>query len=271
MKARSLLPGLAVALLVVISGVFLAIFGSRKALAASEQWVAGRLQDASGGMAQYGSAVLNSTSESADLSALTNWNSYINARCGWSLSSSDLSRLANADWNARQAGSPQITPQQLASAATAIINSTLSTMSASQQQALLNESTAISVPDGIYGMNAPDPNVSVSENSNGAWTVAVGANDFSQRKAFFQTYAPGMVTSSSNFYPDEAIIVTYSLAAGDLGYDNSYISGVTQFVENQTGSYVQLLYGTDGYLIRRPLSTFLTEANIGQFFSDLGF
>lgn len=271
MKTRGPLPWLVLALPVMTCAFLLAFLGPRKALAGSEQWVTERLQSTTGGMAQYGSAVLSSTSESADLSALTNWNSYINARCGWSLSSSDLSRLANADWNARQAGSPQITPQRLASAASSIINSTLSTMSASQQEALANENTAVSVPNGLYGMNAPDPNVSVTQNSNGTWTVTVGASDFSQRKSFFQTYAAGMVTSSSNFYPGEAVMVTYSLATGDLGYDDSYISAAKQFVENQTGSYVQLLYGDNGYLIRRPLTTFLTEASISQLFSDLGF
>ena len=32
-----------------------------------------------------------------------------------------------------------------------------------------------------------------------------------------------------------------------------------------------LLYGDNGYMIRRPMHTFLTESNISQFFTDLGF
>jgi hypothetical protein len=33
----------------------------------------------------------------------------------------------------------------------------------------------------------------------------------------------------------------------------------------------QNLYGQTGYLIRRPVTTFLTDSAIGQFFSNLGF
>lgn len=240
--------------------------------AQNDQWVTESLQDNSnGGMAQYGAGELASTSASSDLQVMTNWNNYINARSGWSLSSTDLSRLANADYNARQAGQPTITAQELANSITSVINSTLSTMSASQQQALFNENTSITVPNGQYGMNQPDANVSATQNGNGTWTVTVSANEFSQRKTFFQTYAPGMVSNYSNFYPGEAIMVTYSLASGDLGYDNNYISSTTQFVENATGSYVQLLYGANGYLIRRPMGTFLSTTNVEQLFSDLGF
>lgn len=82
-----------------------------------------------------------------------------------------------------------------------------------------------------------------------------------------------MVSSSSNFYPGEAVMVMYSLATGDMGYDNSFITSATQLVGNATGVSMsgQLLYGDNGYMIRRPLHTFLTEANISQFFSNLGF
>lgn len=224
-------------------------------------------------MAQYGIAELGSTSSSSDLQAMTNWNNYINARCGWSFSSSDLNRLATADYNARQSGSPTITPQQLANAITSIVNSTLSTMSASQQQALLIQNLSISVPNGTFALNATDPNVSATQNGNGMWTVSVNAAEFSGRKSFFKQYAPGMVSSPSNFYPGEALMVTYSLATGDMGYDNTFISSATQLVGNATGVNMsnQLLYGDNGYMIRRPLHTLLTEANISQFFSSLGF
>lgn len=224
-------------------------------------------------MAQYGAAELSSTSASSDLQAMTNWNNYINARCAWSLSSSDLSRLATADYNARQAGAPTITPQQLASAITSVVNSTLSTMSASQQQALFNRDFSVAAANGQFGLNTADPNVSVIQNGNGTWTATVSSAEFSGRKGFFQQYAPDMVSSPSNFYPGEAVMVMYSLATGDMGYDNSFISSATQLVGNATGVSMsgQLLYGDNGYMIRRPLHTFLTESNISQFFSNLGF
>jgi len=224
-------------------------------------------------MAPYGAAELSSTSPSSDLQALTSWNNYINARCAWSLPSAELGRLANADYNERQAGSPTITAQQLANAMTSIINLTLSTMSASQQQALFNQYIAIAVPNGQLYVNSPDPNVSATQNSDGTWTVSVSAAEFSGRKGFFQQYAPDMVSSSSNFYPGEAIMVMYSLAAGDMGYGDSFITSATQLVGNATGVSMsgQLLYGNSGYMIRRPLGTFLTTTNIDQFFSDLGF
>jgi hypothetical protein len=244
----------------------------RIARAQNNGWVTQELGNSSGGgMAVYGSEELSSTSASSDLQVMTNWNNYINARCGWSLSSPELSTLANADYSARSAGQPTITAQQLANAANYLINSTLSTMSASQQEALFEANAYVSVPNGTIYVNSPDPNVSATQNSNGTWTVTVSASEFSQRKSFFQTYAPGMVSSYSNFYPGEALMVTYSLASGDMGYDNNYQSSTIQFVENATGAYVQLLFGSNGYFIRRPLPTFLTTANIDQFFSNLGF
>src|SRR6185437_7332472 len=61
--------------------------------AQNNEWVTQELQNNSGGgMAQYGAQELSSTSASSDLQVMTNWNNYINARCGWSLSSSELSR-----------------------------------------------------------------------------------------------------------------------------------------------------------------------------------
>lgn len=265
---RSLSLTLAAALLTLVA-VWLSL-PNRTVKAQNNEWVTEELQNNSGGMAQYGAGELSSGSASADLSVMTSWNNYINARCSWSMSSTELSRLANADYNARHSGQPTITPQQLATAITSIINSTLSTMSASQQQALFNANASVSTPNGKIYVNQPDPNISATQN-NGLWTVTVSANEFSQRKSFFQTYATGMVSTYSNFYPGEAILVTYSLASGDFGYDNNYISSATQLVENATGEYVQLLYGANGYLVRRPLPTFLTTTNTDQFFTDLGF
>lgn len=69
------------------------------------------------------------------------------------------------------------------------------------------------------------------------------------------------------------MMVMYSLAIGDMGYDNSFVNTEMQTVGNATGISMSsnLLYGDNGYLIRRPLQTFLSESNISQFFSDLGF
>lgn len=142
-----------------------------------------------------------------------------------------------------------------------------------QQQTIFEENVTIAVPNSQFGLNTPDSNVSATENANGTWTVSVSAAEFTQRKSFYQTYAPSMVSSYSNFYPGEAVMVTYSLATGDMGYDNAFISGAKELVGNATGVSMnsQFLYGDSGYLLRRPLHTFLTETNISQFFSDLGF
>lgn len=245
-----------------------------KVHAQNNEWVTQELGNTSGGgMAQYGAAELNSTSSSSDLQALTNWNNYINARSGWSLSSTDLSRLANADYNARHAGAPTITAQQLTNAVVSIINATLSTMSESQQQSTFNQYFSTSTPNGQLILNIEDPNISATQNSNGTVSITAGSAEYTGRKSFFQTYAPTMVSASSNFYPGEAIMVTYSLATGDLGYDNAYISAESQAIANLTGASMsgKLLFGDNGYLVRRPMHTFLSEANISQFFSDLGF
>jgi hypothetical protein len=260
-------------LVAVLAGLPLIPSRSARLLAQSSDWVAEAIQSSSGGMAQYGAAELTASSASADLTAVTNWNTYINSRSAFSFSSSQLNSLATADYNARRAGQPTITAQQIATAATSIINSTLSTMSASQQAALFTQNIAVSVPNGKIYVNNPDPNVTATESSSGTWTVTVSATEFSNRKTFFQTYAPGMVSTYANFYPGEAVMVTYSLATGDLGYDSSFIESAVQGVANATGVSMSsnLLYGTNGYLVRRPLSTFLTSTNINQFFTDLGF
>lgn len=233
------------------------------------------LQDAAGGgMATYGIAEQTAGSVSEDLQAVTNWNSYISGRSVWSLSSSDLSRLSTANWNARQAGAPVITAQQLANAATTLINATLATMSASQQQTIFQQNTTISVPYGSYTFSQPGASyVSATENSNGTWSVTVSSGAFSDEKTFLQTNAPGMVSSSANFYPEEAILVVYCLATGDQGFDDTYLNATASVLGPSLGVNMsgQALFGTNGYLVRRPLSTFLTEPNISQFFTNLGF
>ncbi len=233
------------------------------------------LQDSSGGMAQYGYAMQQATSLSADTQATANWNTYISSRCGWSMSSTAYTRLATGDWNARQAGPPSISPQQLANAVNHLINSVLSTMTATQQIALLRQNDTLSTPKGAMGLQAEIPinYISANQNADGTWTVTVSPDLFAKRKSFFQSYAPGMVSSSANFYPAETMLVTYSLAAGDRGFGDSYVSRAKTLIGDLSGLDMTnaKLYGPSGYLNRRPLDIFFTDATLGQFFSDLGF
>jgi hypothetical protein len=245
------------------------------ALSATTFNAAQSLLDTSGGMAQYGYAVQQATSLSANYQAIANWNTYISSRCGWSMSSTAYTRLATGDWNARGAGPPSITPQQLADAINHLINSVLSTMTASQQIALLRQNDTLSTPKGTMGLQAEIPinYISANQNADGTWTVAVSPNLFAKRKSFFQSHAPGMVSSSANFYPAETMLVTYSLAAGDRGFGDSYVSRAKTLISDFSGLDMTnaKLYGPSGYLNRRPLNIFFTDATLAQFFSDLGF
>lgn len=240
---------------------------------ASGQWEQAALQDPNGGMAQYGAAMQTSQSKSITLQTLTNWNTYIASRSGWSMSSTLLSRLATADWNARQAGSPALTAQQLATAATQLINNQLNTMTAAQQNALFTACFSVQTPKGTIGLNPNYPYISASQNGGGQWSVTVQPAAFSSRKTDFATLAPGMVSSGALFYPGEAMLVMYSVATWDMGYDNAFISKATQRISDLTGLSPTglVLYGDNGYLIRRPIAQFGTAAAIGQFFTTLGF
>ncbi len=233
------------------------------------------LQDTSGGMAPYGYGMQQATSLSADTQAIANWNTYISSRCSWSMSATVYTRLANGDWNARQAGPPSISSQQLANAVNHLINSVLSTMTASQQISLFKQNDALTTPKGTMGLQAEIPinYISANQNADGTWTVTVSPDIFSVRKSFFQSYAPGMVTSSPNFYPAEAMLVTYSLAAGDRGFGDSYVSRAKTLISDLSGLDMTnaKLFGPSGYLNRRPLDVFFTDATLAQFFSDLGF
>jgi hypothetical protein len=226
-----------------------------------------------GGMAPYGSAMLSASSAAATLTAVTNFNTYVTARCGWSLSSANINRLASADWNARVSGGPSITAQQLATAATNLINSKLATMDAPTQRALAQSNFSVRTPKGTLGLNPGNPYVTATRNANGTYSVTVSAQAFSTRKADFQTLAPAMVTSNSNFYPAEAIMVAYSVASGDLGFGSDYVNAMRARLGALTGLNLtnQPLYGDGGFMIRRPLSTFLTDAALSQFFSSVGF
>ncbi|MFQ5662832.1 MAG: hypothetical protein ACE5HL_03265 [Terriglobia bacterium] len=231
------------------------------------------LQATDGGMAQYGYALEQSTSPSATLQALAEWNSYISVRSEWGMSSALLSRLAAADWNARQAGAPTITSEQLAVAATNLINAKLATMTAAEQQAGFERMRAEATPKGRFGLNSKYPYVSAVQNPDGTWRVTVSPEAFSKRKTWLATYAPGMVSSSANFYPAEAIMVAYSVASGDQGYGTEFITIMKQSIADLTGLSMtnRYLFGENGYLTRRPLTTFLIEQSMSQFFSELGF
>jgi len=240
---------------------------------AAQEWEQAALQSSNGGMAQYGTAMQGSQSSSATLQALSNWNTYVASRSGWSMSSTLLSRLATADWNARQAGAPTLTAQQLATAATDLINNQLKTMTAAQQNALFAACFSVQTPKGKIGLNPNYPYISGSQNGSGQWTVTVQPTAFSSRKTDFATLAPGMVSSYSNFYPGEAMLVVYSVATWDTGYGSGFIPKATQRIADLTGlSTAGLrLYGDNGYLIRRPIAQFVSSTSLSQFFTELGF
>lgn len=225
----------------------------------------------SGGMAQYAVAEEDSASLSETQQAVSNWNNYVGGRANWYFTSSEVTTIADADWNARQAGAPAITASGIANAVTQIINGTLSAMTASEQQNLFNEYSYVTTADGPFATDWASPNVAASQNSNGTWTVSVSPNEFSSLKSFFQEYAPGMMSSGSSFYPGEAMIVVYSAATCDRGYGDSFVSGMANLYAATTGlapgSYP---FGDSGYVCRRPLQDFLTQSNINQLFSDLG-
>jgi hypothetical protein len=226
-----------------------------------------------GGMAQYAVAEEDSASQTASVQAVSNWNGYLDGRTGWDFSSSDVTTIGDADWNARQAGSPTITSQQIAGAVTQIINSTLATMSASQQQGMFDEYTSVSTPlAGTFVPNWADPYVSVTQNTNGAFSVSVSANQFSSLKSFFQQYAPGMMSSGPDFYPGEAMIVVYTAATCDRGYGSNFTSEMGNLYSEATGlAHGSYAFGDTGYVCKRPLNDFLSESNVSQLFSDLGF
>jgi hypothetical protein len=232
-------------------------------------------------MAQYAASEQNSTSLSETQQAVSNWNSYVGSRADWYFSSGDVTTIADADWNARQSGPPAITASQIASAANQLIANTLASMSESQQESLFQQYAYVNTPNGgdpqmgLSGSaytNWPDPDVSATQNPNGTWSVTVSANEFSSLKSFFQQYAPGTMSSGSNFYPGEAMIVFYSAATCDLGYGGAFTSNMAQAFGADTGLYPgNYPFGVSGYICKRPINTFLTENNLSQMLSSLGF
>ncbi len=233
------------------------------------------LQASDGGMAQFGVRLQQSASPSETLQTLSDWNSYVVSRSEWGLGLTAplLDRLATADWNARKAGSPQITAEQLATAVTNLINARLASMTAEQQVALFWAMMTELTPKGRLGLNQKEDYVSAVKQGDGRWTVTISSAAFAGGKATFSQWAPGMVSNSTNFYPGEAILVFYFLASGDTGFGGDFSSKVRKALTDLTGLDManRYLYGERGYLVRRPLQTFLTEQAMGQLFGELGF
>lgn len=82
-----------------------------------------------------------------------------------------------------------------------------------------------------------------------------------------------MVSSGTNFYPGEAVLIFYSLVAGDVGFGGVYPDLCRQSVQDMTAVDMtnNYLFGEQGYMYRRPLATFLTEQAMGNWFTALGF
>jgi hypothetical protein len=230
------------------------------------------LQATDGGMAQYGYSMQQSSSPSQSLQAIADWNSYITSRSEWGLTTTLIDRLAVADWNARQAGSPTITAAQLATAATDLINAKLATMTTTQIEEGARQMYSEMTPKGRYGLNQRFPYAS-AQKVGGRWTVTIEPEAFSEKKTDFATWAPGMVSSSANFYPAEASLVAYAVASGDPGYGSEFLTDLRKDISDLTGLDMsqRALFGENGYGRRRPLNTFLTEPAMSQFFSALGF
>jgi hypothetical protein len=184
-----------------------------------------------------------------------------------------LDRLATAEWSRHQSGMQTITPEQLANATATLINSKLAAMTAQEQQAMYEAMMSVITIKGKHGLNAELSYITATQGPDGKWTVAVNPLAFSERKLFYQQNSPGMVSSGTNFYPGEAVLVFYSLLAGDVGFGGVYPDLCRHSVQDMTAVDMtnNYLFGEQGYLYRRPLSTFLTEQAVGNWFSALGF
>jgi hypothetical protein len=216
-----------------------------------------------------------STSYSLTYQAISEWHTYVLARsqAGLGLSSTLITRLASADWNARQAGPPTITAQHLAAAATNLINNKLNSMMADEQSTLYENMYAVMTPKGMYSLDSVTPNVTATQGEDGKWTVTVSAAAFSDRKTLLRQLSPGMLSSYAEFYPGEAALVFYSVATDDVGYGNDFLVVVRKAAADLTGLDLssQYLFGENGFYIRRPIATFLNEQSMGQLFSEFGF
>jgi hypothetical protein len=94
-----------------------------------------------------------------------------------------VSRLANADWNARRAGPATITARQLANGATHLINNKLSGMTAAQQKALFQQMYSTQTPKGTIGLNPNYSHITATQNGSGLWSVTVDPTAFSSMKS----------------------------------------------------------------------------------------
>jgi hypothetical protein len=229
-------------------------------------------QSQQGGMGPYISAISGATTAAQNLQAVSDLNTYMRSRSNWSMSSDLVTRLANADWQARQAGPPRITPTQAAAAATSLINSVLGSMTAAEQQSMLAANAGEQTPKVHLGFNANVPNVSAVQGADGKWVVTVAPEAFSRRKAALRSLGAAM-TDSSNFYPSEVLVTAYSLASGDMGFGNDFLDRMRKGLTDLTGLDMtnRVLFGDSGYLVRRPLQRFLTSVTLNTYFSALGF
>jgi len=147
-------------------------------------------------------------------------------------------------------------------------------MSPDQQVALYNQMTLEYLLNGTtYSPNSGFDGVTVTQNADGTFAVTVSGTVFSNRKTLFQQKSPGMVSGGSSFYPAEAELVIYSVAAGDMGWSNDTLATIKSNIASATGldMSTRSLFGNQGYLARRPLGQFGDETAMAQLFSDLGF
>jgi hypothetical protein len=190
-------------------------------------------------------------------------------------SSTPITRLANADWNARQAGAPTITSQQLANASNHLIANAMNGMTRAQQEEAWQKIRMIQTPKGNLSLNFKYPFVNVTLGGDGKWHLIVSPDAFTHRKQDFANLPPGMLDASSatTFYPADAMLILYSVATGDMGYGGEFISNARQRLASMTGLDMtnKYLFGETGFLVRRPCTTYLTEAAMSQFFADLNF
>src|SRR5262249_48196814 len=149
----------------------------------------------------------------------------------------------------------------MADAANHLVATKLGGLSADQQQQLINQLTRESTPKGVYSPNFGYKFVTATKGSDGRWTAAISADAFTKRKEFFRQASPGMVSGGSNFYPAEAQMIIYSIAAGDLGYGNAFVATAKKQIGNLTGLDMtsRMLFGSNGYLARRPLDSLFDQ------------
>jgi hypothetical protein len=148
-------------------------------------------------------------------------------------------------------------------------------MTRGQQEEAWQKIRMIQTPKGNLSLNFKYPFVNVTLGGDGKWHLIVSPDAFTHRKQDFANLAPGMLDASSatTFYPADAMLILYSVATGDMGYGGEFISNARQRLASMTGLDMtnKYLFGETGFLVRRPCTTYLTEAAMSQFFADLNF